>query len=108
MWVKYGCGFGSQSSSLSAASAGGVGGDWGHVLDSSDLDAVTGDGSKGRLCAWAWGLVAVASSGSEFDMDGSDVELLESVDDINSGLHGSIGRGLITISLDLHSSCDSR
>lgn len=82
----------SQSSSLSASSAGGVGGNWGHVLDSADFDAITSDGSEGGLSAWAWSLIAVSSSGSEFDMDSGDVELLESVDNINSGLHGRIGR----------------
>lgn len=35
----------SQSSSLSAASAGGIGWNWGHILDSADLDAITSDGS---------------------------------------------------------------
>ena len=97
----------SQSSSLPAAATGGVRGDWGHVFDPADLDAVTGDGSEGGLRTGAWGLIAIASAGSELDVDGSDVELLESVDDINSGLHGSIGRRFITIGLDLHSSCDS-
>ena len=39
--------FKSQSSSLSTAfSSGGIGGDGGNILDSADLDSVSGNGSK--------------------------------------------------------------
>ena len=40
-------------------------------------------------------------------MDGSDVELLETVDDVDCCLHGCVGGRLITIGLDLHASGDS-
>lgn len=97
----------SESSSLSASASGGVSGDGGDVLDAADLDAISGDGSKGRLSAWSGGFVAVTSSGSELDVDSGDVELLESVDNVNGGLHSSIGGTLVAVSFDFHSTGDS-
>ena len=40
-------------------------------------------------------------------MDCSDIELFESVDHVDGGLHGSVGGGLISIGLDLHAAGDS-
>ena len=57
--------------------------------------------------AGSWGFVAVSASGSKFDVDGGDVELLESVDDVNGGLHGGVGGGLVAICLDFHAAGDS-
>lgn len=81
----------SESSSLPASAAGGVGGDGGDVLDAADLDAVSGDGPEGGLGTGSGCFVSVAASGSEFDVDGGDVELFETIDDVNGGLHGSVG-----------------
>lgn len=58
--------------------------------------------------AWSWGLVAVSASSSKFDVDGGDVELLEPVDDVDGGLHGGVGGGLVAICLDFHAAGDSR
>ena len=40
-------------------------------------------------------------------MNCSDVELLETGDDVNGGLHCCVGGRLITICLNLHASCNS-
>ena len=40
-------------------------------------------------------------------MNSGDVELLESVDDIDGGLHSCVGGRLITIGFDLHATSDS-
>ena len=53
-------------------------------------------------------LVTVATTGSKLDVDGSDVELLETVDDVDGGLHGCVGGRLVAVSLDFHSTSNSR
>lgn len=98
----------SQSSTFSTSfSSCCVSGNWGHVLDSSDFDLVTGNSSQSRLGSWSWGLVSCSTSSSKFDMHCCDFEFLKSVDNINCGHHGSIGWGFISIGFDFHSSSDS-
>jgi hypothetical protein len=40
-------------------------------------------------------------------VDCGDVELFESVDNVNGGLHGGVGGRLVTIGFNFHSACDS-
>jgi hypothetical protein len=97
----------SESSSLSAAASGGVGGDGSDVLNTANLNTISGNGSKSRLGTRSRGLVSVSTSGSELDVDCSDVELLEAVDNVNSCLHGRVRRALVTVGLHLHTSSNT-
>merc|ERR1719180_527896 len=72
------------------------------VLNAADLHAGTGKSSKSRLSARARGLGAVATCGSELDVESSDAKSLDLLSNILCGQHSSIGRSLVTISLHLH------
>ncbi len=52
-------------------------------------------------------LISVFASGSELDVDCCDIELLQSVDDVDSRLHDCLGRVLVAICLPLHASSGS-
>jgi hypothetical protein len=97
----------SESSSLSAAASSGVSGDGSDVLNTPNLNTISGNGSKSRLGTRSRGLVSVSTSGSELDVDCSDVELLEAVDDVNGCLHGRVRRALVTVGLHLHTSSNT-
>jgi hypothetical protein len=97
----------SQSSSLSAAAPGGVSGNGSDILNATNLNAVSGNSPKSRLGARSRCLVSVSASGSELDVDCSDVELLEAVDNVNSCLHGRVRRALVTVGLHLHTSSNT-
>ena len=92
------------ATTLSTLAPGGVVGDRGDVLDTSDLHAGTSKTTEGRLGARSGGLGLVASSSTELDVEGSDAELLAASSDVLGGKHRRVGRGLVTVSLDLHSS----
>jgi hypothetical protein len=85
-----------------ALAAGRVGGDGGHVLNSADLQASTGQGSESGLGTRAGGLGALTASGAQLDVNSGHAELLNAGGAVVSGQHGSVGRGLVTISLHLH------
>lgn len=87
--------------------AGGVGGDGGHVLNSTNLQASTGQGSQSRLSTRAGGLGAVATGGSHLNVYGGDAQLLGLGGSVHGGKHGSVRGGLITISLHLHATSDT-
>lgn len=76
-----------SSTSSTTSSSGGVGWDWSDILDSTDLDSVTGNSSDGRLGSWSWGLGVNTTSSSELDVDGVDTDISEGVADINGGKH---------------------
>ena len=79
---------GSESSSSSTTlSSGGISWDWGNVLNSTDLDTVSGNGSDGGLGTWTWGLGVDTTSSSELDVDGVDSDISELVADIDGGEH---------------------
>merc|ERR1719251_82826 len=80
----------------------GIAGDGSAVLNATDLHAGTSESSEGRLCAGTRGLGAVATCGSQLDVEGSDAESLDLLSHILSGQHSSIRRSLITISLHFH------
>lgn len=87
-----------SSTSSTTVSSGGVGGDWGNILDSADLDAISCDGSDGRLGAWAWGLGLDTTSSSELDVDGVDSDVLEGVADIDGSKHCYKGAKKVRVS----------
>jgi len=97
----------SQSSSLSAAAPGGVSGNGSDILNATNLNAVSGNSPKSRLGARSRCLVSVSASGSELDVDCSDIELLEPVDDVDGRLHSRVGRALVAVCLHLHASSDA-
>ena len=74
----------------------------GDVLNTADLHASTGEGTEGGLGTGAGGLGADTTGSAELDVEGVDTAFLAALDDVLSGEHSSVGRGLITISLDLH------
>ena len=76
-----------SSTSSTTSSSGGIGWDWGYVLNSTDLQAVSGQGSDGRLSAWAWGLGVSSSSSSQLDVDGIDSNVLQEFANVLSGKH---------------------
>jgi len=97
----------SESSSLSAAASGGVSGDGSDVLNTANLNTISGNGSKGGLGTRSRSLVSISTSSSKLDVHCSNVELLEAVDDVNGCLHGRVGRALVAVCLDLHASSDT-
>lgn len=75
--------------------------------NSSNLHSASSQGSQGALSTRSRGLGAVSASGSQLDVKSSDSELLASDGNVLGSQHGSVGRRLVTVSLDLHSSCDA-
>jgi len=85
----------------------GVGWRWSHILDSANLHPGTGEGAESGLGSWAWGLGSVTSSGTDLDVQSIDAQFLAADSDILSSQHGSVGRGLVTVCLDLHAAGDT-
>merc|ERR1719411_1772647 len=76
------------------------------ILDPTDLHASSGQSSERRLGSGPGGLGAVTTSGSQLDVQGSDAEGFNLLSDVLGGQHSSVGRGLISVGLHLHSSGD--
>lgn len=49
----------------------------------------------------------ITYSGTDLDVQAVDAKLLASGSDVLGSQHGSVGRGLVTISLDLHATGDT-
>lgn len=96
-----------SATSASSLSSGAVGRNRGHVLDSSDLDAVSGESAKSGLRSRSRSLGLASSGSSDLDMKSRDTTLLASRGDVLGGKHSSVRAGLVTIGLDLHSSGDT-
>lgn len=76
--------------------------DGGDVLNAANLHASAGEGTEGGLGTGAGALGADTTGSAELDVEGVDAAFLAALDDVLGGEHGSVGRGLITIGLDLH------
>ena len=76
-----------SSTSSTTASSGGIGWDWGDILNSTDLESVTGESSDGRLGTWTNGSGAVTTSTSQLDVHGVDTDISECLAHIDSGKH---------------------
>jgi len=87
--------------------ASGIGGDGSHVLDSADPHASTGKRTESALSTRTGGLGAGTTSGPELNVKGSDANLLATNSNILGSQHSSVWGGLVTISLDLHSTSDT-
>ena len=59
------------------------------------------------LSTGSWGLGASATHGAEFDVKGGDAEFLGALGDVLGGQHRGVGRGLVTVSLHLHTAGDA-
>ena len=75
--------------------------------NTANLHTGTGEGTEGRLGTRAGSLGAVTTGGANLDVEGVDAELLALGSDILGSQHGSVGGGLITISLHLHTTSDT-
>jgi len=76
-----------SSTSSTTGSSGGIGRDGGDILDSSDLESVTGESSDGRLGSGSRSLGVDTTSSSELDVDGVDSDGLEGSTDVDGGEH---------------------
>lgn len=47
------------------------------------------------------------ASSTDLDVQSSDTELLAASSDVLGSQHGSVGRGFVTVSLDLHTTGDT-
>jgi len=82
--------------------AGGVGGNGGDILNTTNLHTSTGKGAESGLGTGARGLGAVTTGSPELDVKSGETKILALGRHVLSGKHGSVRRGLITVSLDLH------
>jgi hypothetical protein len=77
--------------------------DGGHILDAANPHSCTGKGTECALSTGSWGLGSSSASSTELDVEGVDANFLAAGSDILGSQHSGIGRGLVTISLDFHS-----
>ena len=96
-----------SATAATTLSAGRVGGDGGNILNATNLEAITGEGTDGRLGARSGGLGENTTLSTELDVDSIDANSLELTADVDGGKHGSVGRGLFSVSLDLHTTGDT-
>ena len=82
--------------------AGAVRGDGAYILNPPNLHPWAGKGSEHCLGSWPRSLAPISSCGPEFDVEGSDAQCLASLGYILGSQHGSIWRGLISVSLHVH------
>ena len=76
-----------SSSSSTTSTSGGISWDWGNILNSTDLETVSGKGSDGGLGTWTWGLGVNTTSSSELDVNGVNSDILKELDNIHGGEH---------------------
>ena len=88
-------------------SAGRIGGSRSNILNATDLHASTGKGTESGLGTRAGGLGTVTTSGTDLDVQSVDAKLLATGGDVLGSQHGSVGGGLVTVSLDLHTTSDT-
>jgi hypothetical protein len=112
------------TTTATSLAAGAVGGSGGNVLDTSNLHSGTSERTESRLGTGAGGLGSVTcgiesarlrgttgkacwtrtTGGTDLDVEGSDANLLAAGSDVLGSQHGGVGRRLVTVGLDLHSS----
>ena len=106
--IGYQFGLDSQSSSATTVlSPGGVGGSWGNILNSADLETVSGKSSDGRLSTGSGGLGHNTTLSSELDVNSVDANSLKFSADVDGGEHGGVRGRLFSVGLDLHASSDA-
>ena len=96
-----------SASTATGLTSGGVGGSGGNILDSADLETVSGKGSDGRLSTGSGGLGHNTTLSSELDVNSVDANSLKFSADVDGGEHGGVRGRLFSVSLDLHASSDA-
>lgn len=96
-----------SSTSSTTLSSGGVRWNWGDILNSTDSQTGSGQGSDGRLTTWTWGLGLGTTSSSDLDVDSGNTNFLTLDSDILSSQHSGVWSGLVSVGLDLHTTSDS-
>lgn len=71
------------------------------------LVPVPGREPLGPCCTFKGRLGEHTTSGPDLDVEGSDAELLAAGSDVLGSQHGGVGRGLVTVGLDLHATSDT-
>jgi len=104
---QHGCIRSETSTTATGLSTGRIGRGGGNILDSADLETVSGEGSDGGLGTGTGGLGHNTTLTTELDVDSVDANSLELTADINGSQHGSVGGGLFSVSLDLHTTGDT-
>ena len=88
--------------------AGRVGGDGGHVLNTADAHAGTGERTESGLGTGARGLGASTTSRTELDVESSDTDLTAARSDVLGSKHGRVRGRLVAVGLDLHAAYSPR
>lgn len=89
-------------------SAGRVRGNRGDVLNATNLDTGAGKSAESGLSTRTRGLGAGTTGGTDLEVKSSDTNLLASGSNILSSQHGSVGRRLVVVGLNLHTTSDTR
>ena len=96
-----------SATTATALSAGRVGGDGGNILNATNLEAITGKSTDGRLGTGSGGLGENTTLSTELDVDSVDANSLELTANVDGGKHSGVGGGLFSVSLDLHTTGDT-
>ena len=83
--------------------SGRVCGDRGNIFNSANAHTSTSQGTESALSTRAGSLGASSTSSTKFDVESGNTDFTASGSDVLSSQHGRVGRGLVTVSLDLHS-----
>merc|ERR1719454_788629 len=100
------CDASQTTTTASVSFAGAISRDWSHILNASNLHAGSSQSPQGALSTRAGTLGLCTTGGPELDVECRDAQLLASRSDILGGQHGCIWRGLVAISLHLHTTGD--
>lgn len=79
-----------------------VGGNRRNVLNAANAHASTSKSAKSALGARTRGLRADTTRATDADVNSGDANLLAARGTVLRSKHGSVRRGLVTVSLDLH------
>ena len=96
-----------SATTTAAFLAGAVCGDGSDILDSANLDPSTGKSAESGLGTRAGSLEVGTASGPQLDVESVDPEELATGSNVLSSKHSGVGRVLITVSLNLHTTSDA-
>lgn len=96
------------STTATTLSAGWISWCWSNILDSTNLETVTGEGTDGWLGTWTWSLGHNTTLTSELNVNSIDADGLELFADVDGGKHSSVWGWLFSVSLDLHTTSNAR
>lgn len=76
-----------SSTSSTTTSSSGISWNWGNILNSTNSESVTSEGSDGGLGTWTNGSGGMTTSASQLDVDGIDTDISKCLADIDGGKH---------------------